>query len=373
MYRILKILILIYCTAGFGWAQSEVIRYPDSTADLVSRWEWAFGKKAGISGGCWIGHSFPRIMNENSHIGSHFTSENSPSLQMILAGKAFPATEDSSARSLKKAAQEALENWKRTKNSRRKVSREVAVLFYFEKEPGSKNAETMELSDMDSPVDFRGKPLIWLGTAGAEESAAYLQDVFRKMSGADLREDLLTAIALHNTAPSVPAFLRQVVRGSQPDDLREQAVFWLGMQRPADIDFLLHTARNDRSAGIREKAVFALSQADTAQATEYLIGLARSGPDREVREQAIFWLGHIASRESREALVTVVYDEKEQDLREQAVFALSQLPDGSGVPVLIKIARSHPNTGIRKKAIFWLSQSEDSRALETIIDLVRQH
>jgi HEAT repeat protein len=53
----------------------------------------------------------------------------------------------------------------------------------------------------------------------------------------------------------------------------------------------------------------------------------------------------------------------DRGVRDAAVFALSQRPRDEGVPALMRLARNDRDPEIRRKAIFWLGQSDDPRAL----------
>jgi len=55
--------------------------------------------------------------------------------------------------------------------------------------------------------------------------------------------------------------------------------------------------------------------------------------------------------------------DEEQGVRDAAVFALSQRPDDEGVPVLMELAQSAPQAKTRKTAFFWLAQSGDPRVV----------
>ncbi len=60
----------------------------------------------------------------------------------------------------------------------------------------------------------------------------------------------------------------------------------------------------------------------------------------------------------------VANDTIDRGVRESAVFALSQRPRDEGVPALIQVAQTNKDPDIRRKALFWLGQSNDPRALQ---------
>lgn len=57
-------------------------------------------------------------------------------------------------------------------------------------------------------------------------------------------------------------------------------------------------------------------------------------------------------------------DSEENGVKEQAVFALSQLRNHEGVEPLIDVARTNKDQRLRAKAMFWLGESGDPRAID---------
>lgn len=57
-------------------------------------------------------------------------------------------------------------------------------------------------------------------------------------------------------------------------------------------------------------------------------------------------------------------------LRQHAVFVLSQLPHGEGVPQLIHVAQSSVDQRVRSRALFWLGQADDARALTVFEEML---
>ena len=67
--------------------------------------------------------------------------------------------------------------------------------------------------------------------------------------------------------------------------------------------------------------------------------------------------------EAEGAIAAALRRETDGGVREQAIFALSQLPDERATRALIRVAedKSLPREE-RKRAVFWLSQSDSSAA-----------
>jgi hypothetical protein len=103
----------------------------------------------------------------------------------------------------------------------------------------------------------------------------------------------------------------------------------------------------------------------SVEGVNFLIRVAETDSDNELKKQALFWIGQKAGQRSLDVLgKTVDSDDADTDVQKQAVFAISQRPKDEAVPLLIKIAKTHAKSEVRKQAMFWLGQTGDPRALE---------
>jgi HEAT repeat protein len=230
----------------------------------------------------------------------------------------------------------------------------------------------------ECPLDFAGLPLTWLESVKPEQSIELLaalatsgdpEESYGKKSSS---HNAVMAIAMHDT-PAADQALEQMVRPGQPERLREQVIFWLGVQRgKKGLEVLRKNAKNDSSDRIRDKAVFAFSQSKDRGGVDDLLEMARKDPSPHVRGQAIFWLAQIGGRKEAEQITAAIENDPETEVKKKAVFALSQMHDGDGVPLLINLARTHKNPAVRKQAIFWLGQSHDPRAIDFLEELVKK-
>jgi hypothetical protein len=353
MRLIFSIFILMAATAIF--AEDTIIRHPQPSGPLAQRWEWAMNQ-AGSGSDFWIGYSIERMMNEDSFIGSfHYPpEERETSLQQLIYGS--EATDDqpqlSDDEELRKAAQDALAELQNRDLPKEKVLKEVALLFRIDPARSSgAGIEELFISNLSLSVDLESLPLYWLGRAKNLPSITLLQKIFENESLAVLKEEIITAVGIHDESAPVFAFLKQMVNSNEDEDVRENAVFWMGQQNSKEaLDFLAATAENDRSRQIREEAVFAISQVELPAATDLLIHLAKTAKVQEIQVEAIFWLGQKASEEAETALEEFAYNHDEYELQKSV----------------------HPHPKIRKEAIFWLSQSDDPRALDTLVEIVQQ-
>ncbi|MBI1808234.1 MAG: HEAT repeat domain-containing protein [Ignavibacteria bacterium] len=373
---LLTVIALLF-VASTAYQQSEkVVRHPDSNTQLIDRWKWARveAESRKFSNGYWIGYSIQRLMQRNWSIGTHFSDErrNHPSLAEVITGQ-----KEVDIRSLKASGQNLtivgnqiiIED---ETGRHEKVMKEIGILFHFPRDRADQTNQVI-VSNLSLIVDLEGAPLLWLGGADEEESVAFLHDQFTSSRSDEVKEQLIAAIGLHEKSKKVFTTLREALTGSETNEVREEAAFWLGqMNTDEALKLLVHTVETDRSDDIREKAIFAISQMEGELALDALIGIARKNPDSEVRTKAMFWLGQKASEKAVATLRDIAYSEEETDVQKSALFALTQLPDHTGTDELIKIAKTHPNPKVRKEAIFWLGQCDDDpRALETLIEIVK--
>jgi HEAT repeat protein len=248
----------------------------------------------------------------------------------------------------------------------------VVVLFRIEnREIGKIRTFTPECE-----LDAGGLPFIWLTGVSAPESVRYLLTL-AKDTAAGSREQLrkadsaVGAIAMH-ADPAADQALDELLAPSQPEQVRRQAIFWLGNSRSKHgLEVVSRVVREDPSDKIREHAVFALTQNKDPQGLSVVVGVAHNDKSPRVRGQALFWLAQRAQQKMAESAISdAIANDPETEVKKKAVFALTQMPGGDGVPLLIQVARNNRNAEVRKQAMFWLGQSKDARALSFIEEVL---
>jgi HEAT repeat protein len=235
----------------------------------------------------------------------------------------------------------------------------------------------LKVYSADCALDFANLPLYWLENVKPEQSVELLTAMALAQSGEQAQHEkkqpgkaAVFAIALHD-APAADAALERLVQPSQPPKLREDAAFWLGVQRGRrGVEILRKYIKEDPDERVREKGTFAFSQSKEPEALKELIDMARHDESPRVRGQAIFWLAQIGSRKEAEQITAAIENDPDTEVKKKAVFALSQMHDGEAVPLLINLARTNKNPVVRKQAIFWLGQSRDPRALDFLEQIV---
>jgi hypothetical protein len=228
----------------------------------------------------------------------------------------------------------------------------------------------------DCPLDFAGLPLYWLEDVKPEQSVELLTGLALAQESGSMDWDrnqahqAVMAIALHDAA-AADAALEKMIQPGQRQSLRENAAFWLGVERGKEgLELLRKYVRDDPDDRVREKSTFAFSQSKEPEALKDLIGMARHDQSPRVRSQAIFWLAQKGSKKAAEQITDAIENDPETEVKKKAVFALSQMHDAEAVPRLITLARTNKNAVVRKQAIFWLGQMNDSRALDFLEEIL---
>ena len=189
-------------------------------------------------------------------------------------------------------------------------------------------------------VGTRRNAVFWLGQNGDPRARRMLHSVIE-----DTREDsrvrshaIFSLANSGDTPGSEFAYLRTIYPRLDGDELRD-AVFQGMMQ--------------DEGGGGR-----------------WLIDRARDSKESlKARKSALFWAGQRAATPTADIL-SVYNDTRDSGMREHAIFVLSQRQDEAATDALIRIARDDRDTSMRGKALFWLAQKKDPRVTKLITDLI---
>ncbi len=209
-------------------------------------------------------------------------------------------------------------------------------------------------------IDAGGLPFTWLTGVQPDDSVAWLSGL---VTGDNQKraDQALAAIAMHETEKATTA-LAAIASSENPMWLREKGAFWLGAERGHDGLLALEKLSTDSNPEFRAKLVFDISICHDPAAIDDLIHLAKSDTDAHVRERAIFWIVQKARKKAVAVLEDRVENDPEIEVKKRAVFALSRLPKDEAVPELLHVAQTNPDPALRKEAIFWLGKSQDPRA-----------
>ena len=138
----------------------------------------------------------------------------------------------------------------------------------------------------------RQHALQWLGLLGDESVLPTLMELARNRDDGLSGAALMALSILDDEAGDRAArwLLDRVADSREPLDLRKNALFWAGQREATPTAELVRAYRDAQTQGLREHAIFVLSQRKDAAATDELIRMAREEKDTEMRGKALFWL-----------------------------------------------------------------------------------
>jgi HEAT repeat protein len=157
----------------------------------------------------------------------------------------------------------------------------------------------------DTPSDVREKAIFWLGQSGGKENDAFLRGLYGRLKEPNLRERVLFSLSQSGGSENIRWLLGIARDGSQPMELRKQALFWAGQADASMADLAaLYGTITDRE--MREQLIFVYSQRDETAAVDKLLDIAKRETDPELRKKALFWLGQSDDPRAAKALQDII-------------------------------------------------------------------
>lgn len=345
MKRLLSTLFILLASIAFA---QTVMKHPDPTQPLDARWQWAAAQSQKLAGNYWIAYSFDRTCRENETVGTWYGSgTRHPTIAEVLTG--------------------ARQNLNMDHLTDHMVTKETAVLIEYKK--GNASPICVQASDVSLYSDLHGEPLIWLGNADANQSIAFLKEMYSRSNRVDDRREIVSAIGLHKQPAATP-FLKSVLTEGNNPELRGQAAYWLAAQNdPAILQYLEPILEKETSEEVIDEALAGLEDIDEDTAIKLLIDWSSEKHSMQLRKKAIFWLGQQSAELAVKRVKDAAYNDPDIEIEKQALYGIADMDDAKGIPELIEIARTHRNPEIRKAAIYMLGDSGDPRARAALIDI----
>jgi len=250
--------------------------------------------------------------------------------------------------------------------------RRKAVFLVSQKRTPETADILLRIARNDPDEEVREQAVFWLSQVPDERAVTMLQEILASSNNEDIKNKALFALSQHQS-PKASQFLRDyALREDASDELRGQAIFWLGQRHGTDnAEFLRSLYSRVRSDEVKDKILFSLSQQRGVGNDKFLLDIARNRSENiELRKKALFWAGQGgASAEQLRSLYSTMPD---SEMREQLIFVYSQRRDPAMVDMLLDIAKNDKDPELRKKAIFWLGQSHDPRVQQFLLDLINK-
>ena len=203
-----------------------------------------------------------------------------------------------------------------------------------------------------------------LGHFKREDAAEELMKIYNSDSNLEVKRAALRSLA-ETKSPRAQALLLEIARTGTNPDLRKTAIRLLADRGEAAVDDLLKLFDSETAPEVKRTILQSLSDIKSTRVEDKLFEVARGSDPTDVRRQAIRLLGERVGKRSFDFLSqTAQSPSGEAEVQVQAVRAISQRRSDESVPLLIKIAKTHPNQQVRKQAIRSLGESGDPRAIE---------
>lgn len=250
--------------------------------------------------------------------------------------------------------------------------RRKAVFIISQKHTAETEDILLAAARNDPDSEVREQAVFWLSQVGSERAVSALDSILHSSTDEELQKKALFALSqIHGDRAG--QILRDFAeRASASDDVREQAIFWLGQGHSSEnATFLRGLYARLNSDDLKEKVIFSLSQMHDADNSRWLLDLAQNEREPvEMRKKALFWAGQTGASMTD---LTAIYDHTtNEEMKEQLIFVYSQRRESEAVDKLIEIAKHDNNPELRKKAVFWLGQSHDPRARQALLDIINQ-
>lgn len=227
----------------------------------------------------------------------------------------------------------------------------------------------------DPDPEVRGQAVFWLHQVRTPEALAALESILAESDDPELQEQALFGIAQRTgDAQAMEALRGYASRSDVSDELRGNAIFWIGQNTSAGGDqylMELYPALDDPE--LKENALFAIAQSGSDAARSWLLDRARDpSEDMEVRMNALFWAGQSGTLPDSEIDLRSLFDSfDDSEMRGQVIFVAAQRGSESDIDFLMDVARNADDPELRQNAIFWLGQSDDPRVPEFLMSLLR--
>ena len=229
----------------------------------------------------------------------------------------------------------------------------------------------MQAARNDPDREVREQAIFWLGQVRSDRAVTLLEDVLKNSTDRDIKDKAIFALS-QQSIPRAGQILRDFAeRESEEQELREQAIFWLGQKRSEEnANYLKGLYARVKNDALKEKIIFSLSQQKSFGNGEWIMNIALDPKQSiEARKQALFWAGQ--SGASTDQFVALYDKMTDPEIKEQLIFVFSQRGrDAKAVDKLMDIARNDKDKEMRSKAIFWLGQSRDPRVAKFLEDLI---
>jgi HEAT repeat protein len=157
----------------------------------------------------------------------------------------------------------------------------------------------------DAPGEVREQAIFWLGQQSTPENAAFLRDLYARLTDDDLRDKVIFSLSQMRSEENTRWLLDLAQNEREPIEMRKKALFWAG-QTGADLTDLAALYDHTANEEMKEQLIFVYSQRHEPAAVEKLIDIAKHESNQDLRKKAVFWLGQSHDPRARQALLDII-------------------------------------------------------------------
>ncbi|HXV85131.1 MAG TPA: HEAT repeat domain-containing protein [Gemmatimonadales bacterium] len=246
------------------------------------------------------------------------------------------------------------------------------AVFLVSQRRGADTEETLLTAARGDPdAEVRAQAVFWLSQVPTEQAVVALDSILAESSDRQVQEKAIFALSQHRSERAGQILRRYVERADAPEELRANAIFWLGQRRnPETFAYLRDLYPRVTSLELKEKVIFSMHELRLEETRRWLLDLANNRSESvEMRKKALFWAGQ--RRDVSVDDLARLYDTNDnREIKEQLIFVYSQRREPAAVDKLMSIAQTETDRELQKKAVFWLGQSRDPRAAEFLLRLI---
>ena len=223
----------------------------------------------------------------------------------------------------------------------------------------------------DPDPEVREQAVFWLSQVKTPEALQALESILRESKDPDVQEKAVFAISQHGSDEAMRVLREYAERPDAPENLRENAIFWIGQNPKAGgTTYLMDLYPRLSNPDLKEKAIFAIAQGQNADSRRWLLERAKDRSESvDVRKNALFWAGQTGGLTTAE-LKDLYGTLSESEMKEQVIFVASQRNEPAAVDFLMDVAKNEQDKDLKKNAIFWLGQSKDPRVSQFLLSLI---
>ncbi|HEX9842036.1 MAG TPA: HEAT repeat domain-containing protein, partial [bacterium] len=251
--------------------------------------------------------------------------------------------------------------------------RRKAVFLVSQKRGADVEAVLLSAARNDPDAEVRSQAVFWLSQVNTETAVTALDSILMGARDRELQDKAIFALSQQRSARAGEILRRFIERADAPDELKAQAIFWLGQRRsPENVAYLKEIYPRLTSHELKDKVIFSISQMRGEESGRWLLEVANNpNESMELRKQALFWAGQ--KNDFPVGGLVRLYDTiNTRELQEQLIFVFSQRREAEAVDKLMAIAETDGDEELRKKALFWLGQSKDPRIVDFLLRLINR-